>query len=141
MNREAHPSPAPRWFIVDDESMLARLAEQILNRFTVADVRTCTDPHEAFVRMAAAPAGLELLMTDLNMPGMSGLELARRVRAVSPATKVVLMSGDLRSLPDEHSMKFHGIDFLLPKPFSVQQLLAVVRQLCGAASLKPSLNR
>ena len=133
----AHPIlPAPRWFVVDAESMLLSMAEMILRKFSVADVRTCVDPCEALDRMSAAPADLELLVTDLNMPGMSGLELARRVRAVAPNAKVMLITGSAMALPDERTLRSHGVDFLLPKPFGVHELMAAVRGLCGSGSFR-----
>ena len=134
------PTP-PRWFIVDDESLILSLAEQILRRFSDADVRACADPCEALGRMSASPEGLELLVTDMNMPGMSGLELARRVRAVAPRAKVLLITGNLMALPDERTLRSHGVDFLLPKPFGIHELMAAVRRLCGAESLRPFAAR
>ena len=133
----SHPAFAsPRWFVVDDESMLLNMAELILRKFSTADVRTCADPCEALDRMSTAPADLELLVTDLNMPGMSGLELARRVRAIAPRAKVVLITGSALALPDAHTLQSHGVDFLLPKPFGVHELMAAVRGLCDAASFR-----
>lgn len=126
----------PRWFVVDDESMLLNLAEQILRTFSVADVSTSADPCEALDRMSAASSDLELLVTDLNMPGMSGLDLARRVRAVAPRAKVLLTTGSALSLPDERTLRSHGVDFLLPKPFGVQELMGAVRGLCAKASFR-----
>ena len=136
MSAALAPTP-PRWFIVDDESLILSLAEQILRRFSDADVRACADPCEALGRITAAPAGLELLVTDLNMPGMNGLELARRVRMVAPHAKVLLITGNPLALPDERTLRSQDVDFLLPKPFRIHELMAGVRRLCGAASLRP----
>lgn len=116
--------------------MILSLAEQVFRRFSFADVRTCADPCEALDRMSAAPADLELLVTDLNMPGMSGLELARRVRAVAPHAKVLLTTGSGLAVPDARTLRSHGVDFFLPKPFGVLELMAAVRGLCGAGSLR-----
>lgn len=74
--------------------------------------------------MTSAPASLELLVTDLNMPGMSGLELA-------PRAKVLLTTGSAMSLPDEQSLRTQGVDLLLPKSYGYHDLLAAVRRLCG----------
>ena len=127
---------APRWFVVDDESLILSLAEQVLRKFSTADVRACADPREALERMSVAPAGLELLVTDLNMPGMNGLELARRVRALAPRAKVVLITGNALAVPDDRTLRSHGVDFFLPKPFGAHELMAAVRKLCGVASLR-----
>ena len=129
-------SVSPRWFVVDDEALILSMTEQVLRRFTVADVRGCMDPSEALDRMGAAPEHLELLVTDLNMPGMNGLELARRVRILAPRAKVVLITGSAMALPDARTLAAHGVDFLLPKPFGVKELMSALRGLCGAESFR-----
>ena len=127
---------APRWFVVDDESSLLNLAALMLRKFSLADVRTCADPREALGHMTAAPASLELLVTDLNMPGMDGFELARRVRQFAPCAKVLLTTGSAISLPDEQSLRTQGVDLLLPKPYGYHDLQAAVRRLCGTDSFR-----
>lgn len=127
---------APRWFVVDDESMILSLVEQVLRRFSIADVRACADPCDALDRMTAAPADIELLVTDLNMPGMSGIELARRIRTLAPRAKILLTTGSALAMPDERTLRSYGVDFFLPKPFGVQELMSAVRKLCGEGSLR-----
>lgn len=126
----------PRWFVVDDESALLSLAALMLRKFSLADVRACADPCLALDHMTAAPASLELLVTDLNMPGMSGLELARRVRAIAPRAKVLLTTGSAMALPDEQALRAQGVDLLLPKPYGYHDLMAAVRRLCGTESFR-----
>lgn len=128
--------PAPRWFVVDDESSLLNLAAVMLRRFSLADVCACADPREALGHMTAEPAGLELVVTDLNMPGMDGLELARRVRVLAPRAKVLLTTGSALAFPDERTLRNQGVDLLLPKPYSYHDLMAAVRRLCGTDSFR-----
>ncbi len=127
---------APRWFVVDDESMISSLVEQVLRRFSIADVRACADPCDALDQMTAAPADIELLVTDLNMPGMSGIELARRIRTLAPRAKILLTTGRALAMPDERTLRSYGVDLFLPKPFGVQELMSAVRKLCGEGSLR-----
>lgn len=127
---------APRWFVVEDESAILNLVAMMLRKFSRADVRACTDPREAFGHMSAAPAGLELVVTDLNMPGMTGLELARRVRTLAPQAKVLLTTGTVLSPADHQAFRDQGVDFLLPKPFGYSDLMAAVRHLCGTESFR-----
>jgi len=127
---------APRWFVVEDESALLNLAAMMLRKFSRADVRACADPCEALGHMTAAPAGLELVVTDLNMPGMNGLELARRVRTLAPRAKVLLTTGSAMCLPDELALRTQGVDLLLPKPYGYHDLMAAVRRLCGTDSFR-----
>ena len=131
------PAPAaPRWFVDDDESLLLSLAQHVLCKYSVADVRTCADPCEALDHMADAPADIELLVTDLNMPRMNGLELARQFHELAPHAKVLLITGSAMTLPDRRTLESHGVDFLLPKPFGAYDLMRAVRHLCGTESLK-----
>lgn len=127
---------APRWFVVEDESAILNLAAMMLRKFSRADVRACADPREALDRMTAAPAGLELLVTDLNMPGMTGLELARRVRSLAPQAKVLLTTGSALSPDDRNALRDQGVDLLLPKPYGYSDLMAAVRHLCGTDSFR-----
>ncbi|MFM8471097.1 MAG: response regulator [Limisphaerales bacterium] len=128
--------PTPRWFVVDDETSLLSLAALMLRKFSTADVCACADPCEALGHMSASSTGFELLVTDLNMPGMSGFELARRVRALAPRAKVLLTTGSAMCLPDELALRTQGVDLLLPKPYSYQDLMAAVRRLCGTDSFR-----
>ncbi len=128
--------PAPRWFVVDDEASLLNLAAMMLRRFSLADVRACADPCVALGHMTAAPAELELVVTDLNMPGMNGLELARRVHSLAPRARVLLTTGSALALPDDRTLRAQGVDLLLPKPYGYHELMAAVRRLCGTDSFR-----
>lgn len=126
----------PRWFVVDDETTLLNLAAMMLRKVSLAEVCACADPQEALGDITAAPAGLELVVTDLNMPGMDGIELARRIRALVPGAKVLLTTGSVLHLPDARWLRARGVDLLLPKPYSYSELAAAVRQLCGTDSFR-----
>jgi DNA-binding response OmpR family regulator len=67
----------------------------------------------------------DLAMVDLGLPGISGLEVARRLKQTWPTTSVALMTGyGDRMGPDDALAK--GVDFVLAKPFSLDQLRSVV---------------
>ena len=67
----------------------------------------------------------DLAMVDLSLPGISGLEVAQRLKQKWPATSVALMTGygDRMGSEDPQSK---GVDFVLAKPFSLDQLRSVV---------------
>ena len=69
---------------------------------------------------------IDLLLTDVVMPGMNGAELARRLRRVRPATRVVFMSGYSAEAVATHGVLSPGAVFL-QKPFSVEELLEGLR--------------
>jgi CheY-like chemotaxis protein len=68
------------------------------------------------------------LITDYNMLGMSGLELAQAVKAAAPSTTVVLVTAYVTRDLEQRS-RAAGADYFLPKPFAFDQLEAIVRQV------------
>lgn len=57
------------------------------------EVSRCVDGQEALLRLNATPQGFDLLITDLDMPGLNGVELASRAAAAAPQLRILLMSG------------------------------------------------
>lgn len=88
--------------------------------YTVVDT---ADPLEA--RRIVTSRTVDLLLTDVVMPRMNGIELAERVEVASSATKVLLMSGYMTAL-----MKASGRP-ILTKPFTIDGLLRAVREALG----------
>ncbi|UCF69294.1 MAG: response regulator [Acidobacteriota bacterium] len=86
--------------------------------------------------------GLDLVVTDLSMPGMSGVELTRAIKRRHPAVPVILLSG-WAVQQDEQRIRDAGIDFIASKPCPAKQLLELVRQALEtrerpAASTQPA---
>lgn len=69
----------------------------------------------------------DLVFTDLGMEKMSGWELTRRLKEISPETKVALITGWGTQI-DIAEAKKRGVDFVVPKPFTQEKLLSVVLQ-------------
>ena len=91
----AHPEPtmsAPHILYLDDDETLVFLVSRLLERrgFQVAAFGV---QEEALQALRAQPDGFALLLTDFNMPGMSGLDVAREALAVSPRLNVAVASG------------------------------------------------
>ena len=116
------PSPIRRILIVDDEEGIRTLCQDFLQ----GDATECdvvSNGATALQTLASQPYDLVLL--DVNMPGMTGLELVRRLRASPPCLnlKLVMFSGHMNS--DEMAQLLNaGVDDFLSKPFSGVQLLA-----------------
>ena len=112
---------------VDDDQALVFLVERALRRkgFTVT---TFTEPQEAQRALAAAPEKFDLLVTDYNMPGYSGIDLLRAVKALRPALPVALASGYVT--PEIEKQAFEaGANALFYKPNDVNELCETVLRL------------
>jgi FixJ family two-component response regulator len=114
----------PRWMIVDDNKDVLSLMYAIVARCIDADIRCFHSPHAALAEFAAAPEAVDFVITDLEMPGMSGLELGSRLRKLSPSLKVLLATGS-EILTDGEAVQ-KGFCGLLRKPFPFASLRRVL---------------
>lgn len=111
--------------LVDDEEAVLRALVKVLGRHY--DVTTVSSAERALQLIAGS--SWHAILTDVMMPGLTGIELARRALQLCPplAGRVVLMSGGVP--PDVHS-KLLSIGLpVLSKPFSLEQARAVLDQL------------
>ncbi len=115
--------------LVEDEDMVRSVAERALTRQGYK-VITASDGEQGLARLAAADK-IDLLISDVVMPGMDGPAMVRAVRVEYPAMPVLFMSG----YAEEQLRKSIDIDNVafLPKPFSVNQLAEAARDVLGAA--------
>jgi PAS domain S-box-containing protein len=107
--------------LVEDEEPVRRVAARILERAGYR-VLAVADGEDA-LRIAAATPRIDLLLTDVVMPGMSGTRLADHLRAARPALPVLYMSGFSRDLPESLAPP---PGTLLQKPFTPERLAARV---------------
>src|SRR5450432_3401537 len=130
---EAHPAGHRRILIVDDEPQITRVLRTSLDAHGY-DVRVANDGETALE--IARDWTPDLMITDLSMPNMDGLELCRRFRAKSQAPIIVL------SVKGEERTKVQaldaGADDYVTKPFGVGELLARVRVALRHGARAPS---
>jgi len=111
---------------VDDEDLLLTMGRMILSSYGY-EVMTANSGKKALEIFSKAEKRIDLLITDLVMPNMSGRELIEQVRRISPNTHVICSSGYVRaSNADEN-------DGYLQKPFTSQELLRKVKQVLASA--------
>ena len=78
--------------LVDDEEVLVRLGEEMIAKLGYEPIGY-TSPSEALQAFEADPERFDIVLTDETMPGMTGSQLAERIRAISTDVPIVLMSG------------------------------------------------
>jgi two-component system, NtrC family, response regulator HydG len=122
---------AIRVLVVDDDPGVRYTLREILASEGLV-VDEAADGAEALRRLEAQPA--PLVLTDLRMPGIDGMELLRRLVARSPAPRVVLITAHGSERQAVEAMKAGAFDYFR-KPFDTEELLAVVRRAVETARL------
>lgn len=120
------PSPASTQVVVaDDEPGVLRAVQRVLegNGYPVV---ACEDPRDALERVRAG--GVAILITDLVMPEMSGLELTRHALGSAPDLAVILMTGRGDEGTAAQALRLGVWDYL-QKPFGASELEAAVRNV------------
>ncbi len=122
----AAPAPATRSgakiLVVDDSEEVREVLRELLSRHGYTVV-TVPDGESALVELGTRT--FDLAMVDLGLPGISGLEVASRLKERWPGTHVALMTGYGDRMGPEDALA-KGVDFVLSKPFSLDQLRSVV---------------
>jgi CheY-like chemotaxis protein len=124
-------SSAPRVFVVDDEPVIASTLAAIL-RMHGYSAKFFTSPLAALA--AARVRSPDLLISDVGIPGISGIDLAILMKTQFPACKVLLFSGAPSSfdLLDSARLQGHNFDLLL-KPVPLPEFLAEISKRVGNA--------
>jgi two-component system, cell cycle sensor histidine kinase and response regulator CckA len=113
--------------VVDDEELILTMGETILTDYGYR-VLTAGSGQKAMAILSREDTKVDLIVTDLVMPVMSGRELVERVRQLKPDAKILCMSGYV--MPSD---KQTGTAYL-QKPFTSRELLAKVKQAIGSAA-------
>lgn len=125
---KAYPTPSPearRILLVDDDGSVLEVARQILESLEY-EVEACSTPARALEVLGDGARPLSLLLTDLSMPGMDGLTLAREARRLRPALPIVFCTGfgDARA---ERVARELGAAAFIRKPIDFDQYAKTIR--------------
>jgi PAS domain S-box-containing protein len=120
-----------RILYVDDEEMLAQMGQKTLGQLGYA-VEAQTSAAAALELVRTEPGRFDLVITDQNMPGITGVDLARELLQIRPGLPIILTTGYTANLTVE---KVHalGIREMLVKPYTIQSLAMAVQRAVGAA--------
>ncbi|WP_402845404.1 response regulator [Microbacterium sp. GXS0129] len=125
MSPEAPPT-APRVLVVDDDPDVALLVKVLLERRAGAEVEVATSGESALARVGAFRP--DLVVTDIEMPGLSGLELLAELRRRMPGVPVVVMTAHVSVEYAVSALRAQADEFLT-KPLDNARLVEVVQRL------------
>lgn len=129
-NRELPKSMGETVLVVEDETAVLELVRGILERLGYTVLTACA-PAEA-MRLVSEHAGeIDLLVTDVILPELTGKELAEQIRSKRPAMKCLFMSGYTQDVIAYRGMLEEGAQFIM-KPFSMRGLANKVRAVLAA---------
>jgi len=137
VSRAAAADVRPRVLVVDDDSGVRYTLREILEAEGL-EVAEAEDGQAAIEAVEAFRP--ELVLTDLRMPRLDGLELLRRLAARAPAPRVVLITAHGSERQAVEAMKAGAYDYFR-KPFETEELLAVVRRALEAVRLRAENER
>ena len=125
----ALPQGRERILMVDDEAVLAKATKQMLEFLGYeVDYRTSgLEALEAF-RLHLRDQPIDLVVTDMTMPNLTGLDLSRELLRLQPDLPIILCTGFSEKVNAENA-KSLGIKEFLPKPFGLRELAKVVRRV------------
>jgi len=122
----------PRALVVDDDRAVRFTLRGFLEDEGV-DVEEAADGETALERLTQQH--FDLVITDLRMPKMDGMELLRRVQSLTPRPHIVLLTAHGSERHAVEAMKLGALDYFR-KPFNEQEILGVVRRAIAAVELK-----
>jgi CheY-like chemotaxis protein len=123
----ALPRGAERILLVDDEEAVVETVKQILDRLGYRVVPR-TSSLEALETFRKDPEGFDLVITDLTMPRMTGVEFTKELKRLRPDIPIILCTG-YSELMGEEEAKAMGIREFFKKPIRAQKMLEKIRHV------------
>jgi CheY-like chemotaxis protein len=134
-NRETYPDlvcgHGEHILYVDDEEAILRMRSILLEKIGYR-ITACASGQAALSYLDADPRGYDLVITDLTMPGMTGIALGRGVQSIREGLPVILCTGHNTTGRDEE-MRDAGICWVLQKPVDDDVLAATIRAVLEGA--------
>ena len=127
-----------RVLIIDDRPAIRLVFRDFLDVLGYESDAAC-DGEDGVAMLAAAPELYRLVVTDMKMPGMSGLDVAAEVRRIAPGTEVLIVSGSAVPAEVEH-IESLGYSFI-HKPVTLRDFTAAVTRAFAAQRAEGELGQ
>ncbi|MBU8897868.1 hybrid histidine protein kinase/response regulator SinK [Corallococcus sp. M34] len=132
---DAPPAPRRRLLVVDDETIIRLVFRDLMSK--ECEVIEAASGEEALDLLRQAP--VDLIVTDKNLPGLSGLELAQQARRLHSGSRVILMTGYPSLVTTQQALELGVVDYLL-KPFDdIRQVRSLLRSALTTPPAAPSV--
>nr|MBL0731588.1 response regulator [Desulfobacterales bacterium] len=122
------PNGNEKILYIDDEKQIIEFGREILEGlgYKVIATTSATDALEIF---RAEPDSFDMVITDMTMPGMTGMELARKISIISPGIPIILCSGYNSASTTKEEAIEAGIREIMMKPFTRYEIATVIRNM------------
>lgn len=136
MANEKDPGQAVSILVVDDERG-ARMALEVPLRLSGYEVTAVARGQEAIE--LAQQRRFDIVLTDIYMPSLSGLEVIRAIRQISPETKIIAVTAQGSLEIAMNAIREGAFDFIA-KPYNIDEMLALVRRATAHATATPAVD-
>ena len=125
-NEKLKPMQEIRVLVVDDQSEMLGLMRKMIREMGVVNISEAKDADSALNAFRMAPEAIDVVLSDWNMPGLTGVEFLRELRQIKPSIPFLMVTGrsDTDSVVEAQKS---GVTSYIRKPFSPQQLEARLR--------------
>ena len=123
---------APAVLLVEDHTTLLHVFQRVLEDAGY-DVTPCDDGLRALALVERSDTRIDLLLSDIGLPGLRGDRLAAKLQRLRPAVPILLMTGHSEEVTADSAVAL-GVTAVLEKPISLESLLSAVRDALGSTA-------